>query len=277
MYANAAQLKYGAGAAAIEYYDSDPDLFRKYCAEFCKKFDTKYICTDIYPLNWNSRHEKATYADYVESINIIASVAREYNREFWCYIQTFGWIPSKRTPTEAEYRWQCYSMLSFGCRCILCWTYAGYKKDFPSLVDVHSQKTTAWHDFRPVAWELRRLSDEYVKYQNIGAFTHNCSDKTPYLKMSNEYKEFKTIQSLQCDQPLLIGVFEKNDESRSAAFTLVNMSELQANAGAEVNARLDAMEVVAWYRGVPQHVVPDANGVYTFNLASGEGVFVTTR
>lgn len=277
MYANAAQLKYGAGAAAIEYYDADPDLFRKYCAAFCEKFDTKYICTDIYPLNWTADHKKLTYADYVESINVIASVAREYDREFWCYIQTFAWIPSKRTPTEAEYRWQCYSMLSFGCKCILCWTYAGYRDEFPSLVDTKSRKTTAWHDARPVFWELRRLSDEYVKYRNIGAFTHNCTDDTPYLKMSNEYKDFAAIQALECEDPLLVGCFEKKDGSKGAAFTLVNMSELEENKGTTVRAKLAGTKAVAWYRGVPQEVKPNADGLFTFELASGEGVFVTVE
>lgn len=277
MYANAAQLKYGAGAAAIEYYDADPDLFRKYCAAFCEKFDTKYICTDIYPLNWTADHKKLTYADYVESINVIASVAREYDREFWCYIQTFAWIPSKRTPTEAEYRWQCYSMLSFGCKCILCWTYAGYHDDFPSLVDTKSRKTTAWHDARPVFWELRRLSDEYIKYRNVGAFTHNCTDKTPYLKMSNEYKDFAAIEALECEEPLLVGCFEKKDGSKGAAFTLVNMSELEENRGTTVRAKLAGTKAVAWYRGVPQEVKPNADGLYTFELASGEGVFVTVE
>ena len=34
MYANAAQLKYGASAAAIEYYDADPGLYKKYCDAF---------------------------------------------------------------------------------------------------------------------------------------------------------------------------------------------------------------------------------------------------
>ncbi len=277
MYANAAQLKFGAGAAAIEYYDKDPDLFRKYCSDFCKKFDASYICTDIYPLNWTKDHKKMTYADYVESINVIASVAREYDREFWCYIQTFGWIPSKRTPTEAEYRWQCYSMLSFGCRCILCWTYAGYHDDFPSLVDTSSRRTTAWYDARPVFWELRRLSDEYVKYRNIGAFTHNCTDETPYLKMTGEYKDFNAIQEIDCAEPLLIGCFEKKDESKSGAFTLVNMSELQDNKGATVRMKLDASGATAWYRGVPQVVKPNDEGFFTFELASGEGVFVTLQ
>ena len=60
MYANAAQLKYGASAAAIEYYDAAPDLFKKYCDAFCAKFDPPYICTDIYPLDW-VHGKRATY------------------------------------------------------------------------------------------------------------------------------------------------------------------------------------------------------------------------
>ena len=275
MYANAAQLKYGAGAAAIEYYDSDPDLFRKYCAAFCEKFKTKYICTDIYPLNWVDG-KKVTYDEYVESINIIASVAREYDREFWCYIQTFGWIPSKRTPTEDEFRWQCYSMLSFGCKCILCWTYAGYREGFPSLVDLTSHKTSAWYAARPVFWELRRLSDAYIQYRNLGAFTHNCSDATPYLKMSNEYDASEFVREIDCPDPLLVGCFAKKDAS-AKAFTLVNMTELEEARGTSVRMKLAGASATAWYRGAPQVVEPDADGWFVFHLASGEGVFVEIK
>ncbi len=274
MYANAAQLKYGAGAAAIEYYDPDPDLFRKYCASFCEKFDTDYICTDIYPFNWIDG-KKVTYPDYAESINIIASVAREYDRDFWCYIQTFGWIKSKRTPNEEEFRWQCYSMLSFGCKTILCWTYAGYNPDFPSLVDTESRKTPAWYDARAVFQELRRLSDVYVQYKNLGAFSHNCSDKTPYLKFSNEYREFDAIQEIDCPDPLLIGCFENKTDSKRKAFTLVNMTEFQDAVGTTVRMKLDAKKVVVWQRGVPMEIAPNADGWYEFYLGTGEGVFVT--
>ncbi|MBR4104569.1 MAG: hypothetical protein IKK39_10970 [Thermoguttaceae bacterium] len=272
MYANDAQLKYGAGAAAIEYYDVDPNVYRRYCEDFCKKFDVDYICTDIYPLNWVGG-KKVTYQDYVESINAIATVAREYDKEFWCFIQTFAWTNGKRTPTEAEYRWQCYSMLSFGCKCILCWTYAGYNPKFPSLVDVASRKSTAWYEARPVFQELRRLSDEYVKYRNVGAFAHNCSDATPYLKMKNEYKDFETIREIRCDEPLLVGCFERKD-GPGTAFTLVNMADFEANRGATVRLKLDGT-ATAWTRGVPTTVEPDADGFANFYLAPGEGVFVT--
>lgn len=272
MYANDAQLKYGAGAAAIEYYDVDPNVYRRYCEDFCKKFDVDYICTDIYPLNWVG-DKKVTYQDYVESINAIATVAREYDKEFWCFIQTFAWTKGKRTPTEAEYRWQCYSMLSFGCKCILCWTYAGYNPEFPSLVDVESRKSTAWYEARPVFQELRRISDEYVKYRNVGAFTHNCSDATPYLKMKNEYKDFETIQEIRCEEPLLIGCFERKD-GPGTAFTLVNMTDWEANRGATARLKLDGT-ATAWIRGVPTTVEPNADGFANFYLAPGEGVFVT--
>ncbi|MDO5309810.1 MAG: hypothetical protein Q4G03_10040 [Planctomycetia bacterium] len=274
MYANAAQLKFGAGAAAIEYYDSDPELFRNYCAEFCKKFNVKYICTDIYPLNWKDG-VKTTYPEYVESINQIASVAREYDREFWCFIQTFGWIASKRTPNESEYRWQCYSMLSFGCKGILCWTYAGYKPEFPSLIDINGNKTSAWYDARAVFWEIRRLSDVFVKYRNVGAFTVNCTDETPYLKMSNEYKDFQPIESLDSAEPLLVGCFDSK-EGDGAAFTVVNMTELEDASGATARVQLrDGYRATTWYRGVPEPGVLDADGKLVINLATGEGVFVT--
>lgn len=278
MYANAAQLKYGAAADAIEYYDPDPELFKKYCASFCEKFDTTYICTDIYPLNWGPNRKKVTYRDYIESINVIATEARRYRRDFWCCIQTFSWTPGKRTPTEAEFRWQCYSLMSFGCNGILCWDFAGWGEEFPSLVNAHSEKMPSWYDARTVFWELRRLSPVFVQYQNTGAFTHNCSDEVPYLKMSNPCTDFATIEEIQCPDPLLIGCFE-DEKTGATAFTLVNMTELEAAAGTQVRLKLaaDGRTVRAYYRGVPEVVTPALDGLYDFYLTSGEGVFVEVK
>ena len=272
MYANAAQLKYGAGAAAIKYYDSDPELYKKYCDSFCQKFDAPYICTDIYPLNWvNGR--RVTYKDYCESINIIATSAREHGKDFWCCIQTFAWTPSKRTPTEAEFRWQSYSMLSFGCKGLLCWTYAGYKPDSPSLITVDGQRTNAWYDAATVFHEIRRISDAFVRYKNLGALAHNCTDATPYLKFSNPVRSFPTIRQIQCDDPLLVGCFAEQDGS-ATALTIVNMSELEVLKTVRVGLQLDGSTVVAWPRGQRVVLRPDDDGFYHLTLAPGEGVFV---
>lgn len=274
MYANAAQLKYGAGAAAIEYYDSDPDLFKKYCDSFCEKFNVNYICTDIYPLNWLGGR-RVTYWEYIESINIIARSAREHNKEFWCCLQTFAWIPSKRTPTEAEFRWQAYSLLSFGCKGLLCWTYVGYKPEFPSLLTIDGKRTNAWYDAATVFKEIKQISDAYVQYKNLGAFTVNPIPlDNPYLKMSNPVTDFKGLKEIKGNYyvPLLVGCFEKED---GYAFTVVNMTDLEYVQRAYVDFKLpDGYRAVSWQRGVRTELTPDKDGEYHLILASGEGVFV---
>lgn len=272
MYANAAQLKYGAGAAAIEYYDPDPDLYKKYCDAFCEKFDPSYICTDIYPLNWRDG-KRYTYKDYCESINVIATSAREHGKDFWCCIQTFAWVPSKRTPTEAEFRWQSYAMLSFGCKGLLCWTYAGYKPECPSLITADGRRTNAWYDAATVFKEVRKISDAFVRYKSIGAFAHNATDATPYLRFSNPVQSFPAIQQIDCPAPLLIGCFAAKDGA-SSAFTIVNMSELEAVETTYVKLKINGERIVAWPRGERTVLAPDADGFCHLVLPSGEGVFV---
>ncbi len=272
MYANAAQLKFGAQAAEIEYYDKDPSLYRKYCEAYCDRIDADYICTDIYPLH--IRQGRATsYRDYVESVNVIASVARERGREFWCCIQTFAWNPHVRTPNAAEFRWQCYTLLSFGCRAILCWHYPGSAL-WPSLVTFRGERTAAWHDARRALNEVKALSDVYCAYRNVGAFTHRCTDKTPYLKMTGELRSFAAIRSVKCDSPLLFGCFEAKS-GRGSAFTVVNMSDLES--GRSALARLDVAggRVTVYGRGAPQEARRGADGLVEIPLECGEGVFVT--
>ena len=272
MYANAAQLRYGAGAAAIEYYDPDPDLYRKYCDSFCRTFDPPYICTDIYPLNWD-HGRRVTYREYCESINVIAASARDHGKVFWCCIQTFAWTPSKRTPTESEFRWQSYCMLSFGCKGLLCWTYAGYRPESPSLITVDGKRTNAWYAAATVFKEIRRLSDAFTRYRNLGAMAHNCTDDTPYLRFSNPVRAFPTVRQIQCDDPLLIGCFEDADGT-ATAFTVVNMSELESVKTTHVKLDLAGPNVVAWPRGERVVLTRDAAGFHHLTLAPGEGIFV---
>lgn len=274
MYANAAQFRFGASAAAIEYYDSDPEIFRKYCEEFCRKVNVPYLCTDIYPLNWN-HGRKTTYKDYVESIHVIAKVAREQGRDFWCFIQTFGWIPSKRTPNEAEFRWQCYTLLSFGCKGILCWTYGTDNPEFPSLVDEKNQKTKAWYDAQTVFLELRKLSDVYMQYRNLGAFAHR-EETVPYLRISQPYTDWDVLEAIDCEEPLLCGCFEKKNGA-GKGLTLVNMTELQDEKEISVRLKLRGQNVTAWFGGMPHELVRDAEGFYPLTLKTGEGVFLTVE
>ncbi|MBE6689450.1 MAG: S-layer homology domain-containing protein [Ruminococcaceae bacterium] len=282
MYANAAQLKLGANAAAIEYYDADPELYRKYCQAWFENFNVDYICTDIYPLNGHNGKENiaswSTYNDYCESINQIATVARENDAEFWCCIQTWGWTRGKRNPTEAEYRWQSYAMLSYGCTGILLWSLkSSNETDFPSVLNTTTLKPTQplYDDCATVMWELRKLSDTYIQYKNLGAFTLNCTSATPWLKMSGEYENFGILSETVSDEPLLIGCFEKK-EGTGYAFTVVNMTDIKEQKPATLKFKTaQPLTVTLYDEAVPTVLTADANGYYTISLETTDGVFVT--
>ena len=258
MYANAAQLKYGANAAAIEYYDSDPDLYRKYCQSFVDKFPVDYISTDIYPMR------STIYSEYVESINIIATVARENNKTFWCYFH--GSNPDM--PTK-EFSWQIYSLLSFGCEGFLYWIWS------PWAFDEEGNTTNNFEACKPVLLELRAISDIFVSYKNLGAFNHNYNAATtPYLKMTGQYENFDVIEEIVSDDPLLFGCFEKEDGSGKKAFTVVNMYNPRSVKGAEVKLKINAPSITSYYGGVANVLTPE-NGYYTIKLNVGEGAFIT--
>jgi len=278
MYANAAQLKYGADAAAIEYYDPDPELYTKYCQSFIDQFDAPYICTDIYPFNW-SNGTKTTYKNYLESIDQIAKVARDANVEFYCCIQTFGWTASKRTPNAEEYRWQCYCLLSFGCIGLMAWNYQG-SEPFPSLVQIPEYTNTqAYYDIRTAFREMNLISDKFVEYKNLGAFNVNNNATTyPYAEFTNQYDGFTAAHTFTAtdNSPLLIGCFERI-EGDGDAFTIVNMTEFSANKTISATFKIadTSKTVTAYPRGIETVLTPDASGVYTLSLPCGEGIFVT--
>ena len=271
-YANAAQLKYGAGAAKIEYYDTAPDVYEKYMESFCTQFKSEFCCTDIYPFNWSEYGEKITSNKYIENINQTAKVAHRFGKQFWCCIQTYAWAARKRTPNEAEYRWQCYCLLSFGCTGIILWNYQG-SEEYPALVHpLTLTPTDAYYDCQTVMWEMRNLSDTFVQYKYLGSFNFNYSDKVPYLKMSDPYESFDGITDITSDNPLLFGCFEKK-QGKGKAFTVVNMNDFDLELPATVSFKTKAKKVTVYRKNEFCEITP-VRGKYTIDLECGEGVFV---
>ena len=146
--------------------------------------------------------------------------------------------------------------------------------DTSLIRESNGEPTQAYYDCQPVMWEMRDISDVFVQYKNLGAFTLH-SDKAPYLRMSGEYKDFAIISAVECADPLLIGCFAKED-GNGYAFTLVNMNEFSSEKGTTVKVKLadTAGTVTSYYRGKPVTVTP-VDGYYTFDLENGDGVFVT--
>lgn len=283
MYANSAQLTGGAWKSPIEYYETPDTTFQTYLDEYVKYIDTDYICMDTYPCHrapdpacpddFPAAYIKTTYPNYVKSVEIVADECRRSGRQLWVCIQSCSWARSVREPDGSELRWQAYTMLSYGAVTLLYYVFAARKAHTGTCLNIRGEKTPLFVESQKMCEGLKRLSDIYLSYRNLGAFNVNSTpEKTPYLEMNNPYRNFRAIEKIDTDAPLLVGCFEKKD-GHGYAFTLVSMQNY--NDPKTVNVRLTVPGKVVVYRdGIPSDAEKD-NGTFEVVLGQGEGVFIT--
>ena len=284
MYANNAQLAGGAWMAPIEYFETADSTYKDYLDQYVEKIDTDHICVDIYPCQripnpecpekFPAEYLPVSYKDYVKNIELVADAARNSGRDFWAYIQTCSWSRDMREPVEPEIRWQAYTMLAFGAKTLLYYIMGAYSSHTGCAFDVRGDKTKTYFAIQRMALGLHKLSDVYVQYKNLGVFNVNSTpEATPYLEMYNPYKDFKAISEIKCDNPLLVGCFEKKDGDGSA-FTLVNMQDFADPRTISAKLKINGNSITVYRDGVPtKHTSCD--GWYEFTLVQGDGIFVT--
>ncbi len=230
------------------------------------------LCSvDIYPLD-----AYGLYPGYMKNLDIVATAARQRNIPLSVYIQSVSFAESKRTPSYADLEWQAYSCLSFGAAGIIYFTYVTPYSDAesfkPALIDHEGNKTERWYFAQKLNAEIAFFADAFAGYKNLGAFSHNSSPETGFLEFENQYKNFKAIKDIVCDNPLLFGCFENND---SYAFTAVNMTNLQMSRGiSDVRVKTDSTAVM-YKNNESVILLPDDEGYISFSLDVGEGVFCT--
>lgn len=249
--------------------------FEKYLEDFAKTVTSAdYICTDVYPL-LQDNGTKYTYDEYLRSLDIQAQLCRKYNKDFRIYIQSMEFGPN-RCPDAADFRFQCWVALSFGCNTILHFCYDITGGAYSQEPEKKRMKLPNWSAGRTVNMEIAAVSDVFMQYKNIGAFTYKTRRSPDYADFDNEYEDFSTIVDIKSNQTVLIGCFDKI-EGEGHAFTLVNMAELGDGKIADVEFELDgANKVTAYIKGLPVELKP-VDGKYFTSLDCGEGIFVTVE
>ena len=286
MYANIRQLLNGPSERGDREIDENY-TYRMYLDEFVEKVDIGNIGADIYPCKRKRNPEcpekypeeyiPVTYDRYLHSIETVADKCRETGRKFYATIQTCAGNGVYRKITPPELRWQAYTMLSFGAEAIIYFTFARRKESVCSILDENGKPTDLFYESKKMTEGLKKISDLYVSYKNVGAFTLGYDEgKTPYLYLENPYdrERFGVITDIESNTPLLIGCFEKK-EGEGKAFTIVNQQDWVEPMDSNIKMKIEG-KVTKYYDGVPT-VMTANNGVYEFNLAQGDGMFVTVE
>ncbi len=254
--------------------------YEEHLKQFFDKVDPQlYTSVDIYPLNISYSINN----DYFYNLDVFATEARNRGIPFAVYIQSVSFAATKRTPNEQEMRWQAYCALSFGAQDIEYFTYCtpiSSTEDFKdALVDLNNEKTERWYGAQSVNAALKLMSDAYMQYDNLGAYTVNPTGDG-FMKFSNQYKDFDAIEkvSVSDNRPVLIGAFSSDTAEHSRAFTCVDLGDpgLALATPTEVTVELTgATTATMYYKDTVTTLTPDENGCITFSLNNGDGVFIT--
>ncbi|MEA4832665.1 MAG: hypothetical protein VB118_08625 [Oscillospiraceae bacterium] len=253
--------------------------YKKYVKEFADKVATDFISVDIYPLTIYDNGEMHTYDNFINCFAIVADECRSHNLDFRTYIQAIGWDSyyDNREASIEDLRFQLYTALSFGSKVIIYWR--GAPSDlFPTgFVSTAGELTELYYRVQKVNSEIKSFSNIYMKYKSLGAYTVNSGKVPAYVKnYTDQYNNFNIIKTIETTQSILVGCFDKDNDSNSKAFTIVNMSELADKLPTDVLFTLtsDKSTVTAYIKGVPTVLTNAGNG-YKLTLESGEGVFIT--
>ena len=284
MYANNTQLKNGAWGTGDDTFPEGCDPYEVYLDEFVKKVDVNHIGVDIYPCmkrpckdnpeSFPDKFVPYTYNRYLRSIEAVADKCRESGRELWTCVQTCSDLRNFRAINPSELRWQTYTMLSFGATAIIYFIFSSRNGCKGCILDEHGNPTELFYASSKMCKGLKKISDLYLSFKNVGAFTLGYDEaETPYLYLKNPYdvNDFGVISDIETNTPLLIGCFEKKD-GKGKAFTIVNQQDWAEPLDSVIKMKIDG-KVTKYYDGEPE-VMKSENGVYEFNIAQGDGIFV---
>ncbi|MBE7056803.1 MAG: hypothetical protein E7388_05100 [Ruminococcaceae bacterium] len=258
--------------------------YRDYIRQYVNKIDTDFICFDIYPFNnqFNGMHPY-----YLENLDVVSTACRETGRDFWIITQT-GSTAEEYKMTAAQLQWQSYTALAYGAKTII---YASYMPwwwvDNTCMVNKDGTKTDLWSAGKDCNEVIHTLSPVYMEYEHLGVST---IPGTTFLTKSqlrlqsrrNEargYGGIRGFSDVESENGIIIGSFEKKDGNGYAMMLVESCDPYDMTVFSTVTFKVadsSCSKVTAYPDGKPQ-VLTAVDGVYSVELESGQGLFVTVE
>lgn len=247
--------------------------YEQYIAEFVQYVDVDYICYDYYMYDWGIDRSCLMATMY-------ADACRKSGRDFWVVLQNNSKSGSYPI-TEPQLSAQAYTLLCYGARAIewACWN-AGWW-EFNIVDENNNYNTTTYEGLKNVNAELHALSDTYMQYTSIATYTFGTStyfSKVEGKNWTQPKQDVFTDIAISDNGDLLAGYFEKPDGS-SYGLMLANVSEIYSGSrNNTVSFRVPhAKSVKAFINGETRELLPGENGVYSIEIASCDGAFITVE
>lgn len=257
----------------------DGRSYKEYVDEYIETVKPGFVSFDHYPL-MKSVDGTYTKEDHLLNLDIISNASKKADLPFWAFIQSIGFSAAgaqNRDPDEKDIRWQVYSALAFGARGIQYFTYWTPVYDnvttfTKAMIDADGTKTPLYEAVKNVNKELLSFDRIYTNYDYVGVMTFPADNAPANLYTENRLDQFKPIQSVASEQPVVVGCFQDKDGNQ--AIVLVNYTDPAHNLTNKVSIKLDGIRGVSQYDKNGKTLIKTGNGSYEATLEPGEGKFI---
>lgn len=254
------------------------ESYQDYVVRFLETVQPSYTSFDIYPLETSGR----IMENYFVNLDVFSRACKAHQADFGVYIQSVSFNENKRTPTEAEMRWQAYNALAFGARGIQYFTYrtptVSQEPFQDALIDRNNEKTERWYAAKRINQALNLMGSAYCQYRHLGTLGVNMQNAPAHFAFDSQEVDIAAIRNIHVsdDQSMLMGVFSAQ-EGTGNAFICVHAADPGADADPiTVTMQLSDHRQATLYQGNAVLPLPaDENGHISFTLVCGEGVFFT--
>jgi len=152
--------------------------------------------------------------DFYENMEIIRKSALKYNVPFWGFALVLRHFNVYRNPSEGEIYWQIYSLLAYGAKGILYFTYwtptpvsDGWQEPY-AIIDPDGKRTEHYEQVKKLNAEVKSLGPTLLKLTSEGVYhTGDIPDGCRKLSSNNLFKSIKGAE-------LVVGLFSDKEGTK---------------------------------------------------------------
>ena len=278
------------------------ERFAAYCQLFIDVTGAPFIAPDFYPL-----YSEGPMDNYIMALQTAAEVARANDVDLYIISQTQSYVPGNSTSTrilsDADVRWLNNTLLSFGVKNIIYFTYhqhgddtEGFFHDGSSWKYTTGENTPLWYDMQRLLAENQAFANTYqaftlhktkVYYDPLSTYgndhlshahdvvyDNNVFDNAPGKNVDVAF----ALQSVDVSGETTI-ISEYKDANGRYMYSVMNVIDSQwkdADTYQSVTLTFNEMytHAVVWRNGVKKLVALDENNAIMLENGAGECVFV---
>lgn len=278
---------------SAEHTDNREAAYKDYMNAFSDAVGT--FSYDSYPL-FEDPIQGTTYVreDWFQNLSLVAANAKEKGYDAGITIQSISEGTSdgeystihKRLPgKKQDITFQLYTALAYGMKYVNYYTYWQHWADndtytiYSAMVNYPKEKggepikTDAYYAVKEANAEIKKFDHVFLSFDWEGTMALTGEDKSMStgLQLAGDYKSPRIASATATDETI-IGCMK--DENGFDGYMIVNATDPGKNLSDSVTVEFrKATKALAYIEGEETEIALE-DGRYTFDLASGAGVFV---